>query len=47
VLFTRALYDIPRGQKNVIADFVASHSPDEFTEKERELLEGSLQEPDT
>lgn len=39
MLMDRAFYDIPRGARNVVADFYLSRSPEEFTPDERRVLE--------
>jgi len=39
-LMDRAIFDIRRGNKNVVARFIEQHAPEEFSEAEQRLLEG-------
>lgn len=41
-LMERIMYDLPRGERNVVADFYLSRSPEEFTPDERRLLEAKM-----
>ncbi|MDZ7292328.1 MAG: hypothetical protein ONB44_17270 [candidate division KSB1 bacterium] len=39
-LMDRAIFDVRRGNKNVLTDFIDSTPPENFSKKERRLLEG-------
>ena len=39
-MMDRIIYDFRRGNTNVLGDFIASSSPEDFSEMERHILEG-------